>query len=85
VSWFVDDIMAAKKRSKKAKGKRLRKAGTVTQAMEPLLLELVDHGLQHGEILNLVRGYLEIHCPGAREEYLDGTSPEFYYGPRRDT
>jgi hypothetical protein len=51
--------------------------------MEPLLLELIDHELQHGDILNLIRGYLEIHCPGAREEYDEGGNPEFYYGPKR--
>jgi hypothetical protein len=67
-----------------SKRKRVRPLGRVTADLEPLLLEMVDHDLQHGEILNLIRGYLEIHCPGAREEYTDGGSPEFYYGPRRD-
>ncbi len=62
---------------------KLRPLGKVTAAMEPLLLEMVDHELQHGEILNLVRGWLEIHAPGAREQYDEDGSPEFYYGPRR--
>lgn len=66
------------------KRRKLRPLGAVTADLEPLLLEMVDHELQHGEILNLVRGYLEIHCPGAREQYDEGGSPEFYYGPRRD-
>jgi hypothetical protein len=62
---------------------RLRRMGDVTADLEPLLLEMVDHGLQHGEILNLVRGYLEVHCPGAREVYEeDGSSPIFFYGPK---
>ncbi len=60
---------------------KLRKSGTILLEMEPLLMELVDHDLQHGDILNLIRGYLEVHCPGARETYTDGTYPWFYYGP----
>lgn len=60
-----------------------RKLGDVLLDMEPLLLEMVDHDLQHGDILNLVRGYLEVHAPGAKEEYEDGTEPEFYYGPKK--
>jgi hypothetical protein len=53
--------------------------------MEPLISEMVeDHDLQHGEVLNIMRGYLEIHYPENKEVYGDGSSPEFYYGPRRD-
>lgn len=62
---------------------KLRKAGQITEDLELLLLELVDHDLQHGEILNLIRGYLEIHAPESKEVYEDGSSPEFYYGPHR--
>ena len=53
--------------------------------LETLLLEMaVDHDLQFGDILNLVYGYLEVHCPHAREEYTDGSGhPEFYYGPSK--
>jgi hypothetical protein len=61
--------------------RRLRPAGRVTLDLERTLLELVDHDLQHGEILNLVRGWLEVHAPGAREQYDDGGVPVFYYGP----
>lgn len=50
--------------------------------LEAAAMTMVDHGLQWGDILNLVRGYLEVHCPGAREEYLDGSHPVFYYGPK---
>jgi hypothetical protein len=64
--------------------KKLRKLGIVLLDIEPLLLELVDHELQHGDILNLVRGYLEVHAPEAREEYVEGGHPEFYYGPCND-
>ncbi len=63
---------------------KLRTAGKVLLDIEPLLVELVDHDLQHGEILNLIRGYLEIHCPEAKERYVDGGSPMFYYGPKED-
>lgn len=49
--------------------------------MEPLLLEMAcQHDLQHGDILNLIRGYLEVHCPDSREEYEEGGNPIFYYG-----
>jgi hypothetical protein len=61
--------------------RRHRALGAVTADLEPLLFELVDHDLQHGEILNLVRGWLEIHAPGARERYDEGGSPLFYFGP----
>ncbi len=61
--------------------KKIRPLGDVTSDLEPLLLEMVgDHDLQHGEILNIIRGYLEIHCPGALEKYTDGTVPVFFYG-----
>jgi hypothetical protein len=66
------------------KRRKLRSCGKITADLEPLILELVDHDLQHGEILNLIRGYLEIHCPGAREQYEDGGSPVFFYGPNED-
>jgi len=61
--------------------KKLRPLGEITQDLEPLLLEMaVEHDLQHGEILNIIRGYLEIHVPDQKEQYTDGTSPVFYYG-----
>lgn len=62
-----------------------RKLGDITLDMEPLLQEMVyEHELQVGEILNLVHGYLQIHCPEAREEYDEGGHPVFYYGPEED-
>lgn len=65
--------------------KKIRPLGHITTDLEPLLLEMVnDHDLQHGEILNIIRGYLEIHCPEAREEYLGGGYPVFYYGPTKE-
>lgn len=60
---------------------KLRPLGDILLDIEPLLLEMVeDHDLQWGDVLNLVRGYLEVHCPEAQEEYTDGTKPEFFYG-----
>lgn len=66
--------------------KKIRPLGTITTELEPLLLEMTEvHQLQVGEVLNLIHGYLQIHCPGAFEVYeADGSSPTFFYGPRRD-
>ena len=63
---------------------KLRPLGAVLLDLEPLLLEMVvNHDLQTGDVLNLVYGYLEVHCPGAKEEYDDGGNPMFYYGPKK--
>lgn len=63
----------------------MRKLGDITLDLEPLLQEMAhDHELQWGEILNIVRGYLEIHCPDSQEEYDDGGNPVFYYGPKKE-
>jgi hypothetical protein len=67
------------------KKSRLRPAGDVLLDIEPYLIELTDtHDLQHGEIMNLVYGWLMIHRPSNREAYTDGTFPEFRYGPREE-
>lgn len=64
--------------------KKLRPLGQTLLDLEKLLLEMtVDHDLQWGDVLNLVRGYLEVHVPGAQEKYTAGGNPEFYYGPPR--
>lgn len=66
------------------KTKQLRPLGDIMLDMEPLLIEMVDgHDLQWAEVLNLVRGYLEVHLPSGQEEYTDGTRPVFFYGPER--
>lgn len=65
------------------KKKKLRKVGDILQDMEPLLLELVDHELQWGEILALTHSYLMIHAPGMQEEYEDNTNPVYYYGVKK--
>lgn len=64
--------------------KIIRPLGEVLLEMEPLLMEMcIDHDLQWGDVLNLVLGYLEVHIPGAQEEYTEGGNPVFYYGPLR--
>lgn len=63
---------------------KLRPLGQTLLDLEVLILEMtVDHDMQWGDVLNIVRGYMEVHCPHAREEYTEGGHPEFYYGPRR--
>lgn len=64
--------------------KKLRPLGHTLLDLEKLLLEMtVDHDLQWGDVLNLVRGYLEVHVPGAQEQYTKGGNPVFYYGPQK--
>ena len=65
--------------------KKLRPLGKVLLDLEPLILEMTqDHDLQWGDVLNIVRGYLEVHCPGSQEEYTDSDRPIFYYGPKQN-
>lgn len=70
-------------KTKKATGNpKIRPLGEILLDMEVLLLEMVcDHDLQWGDIFNVIRGYLEVHCLGAQEKYTKGGSPKFYYGP----
>ena len=66
--------------------KKLRPMGSTLLDLETILIEMTaDHDMQWGDVLNLVRGYLEVHCPAAREEYEDGGHPDFYYGPKTET
>lgn len=61
-----------------------RTTGDILLDIEPLILELVEkQGLQVGDVMALVYGYMLVHTPGAFEEYEDGTRPEYYYGYRR--
>lgn len=63
--------------------KKIRPLGDITLDLEPLMEEMVlHHDMQAGEILNLIRGYLEIHLPSCFEEYTDGSRPVMYYGPK---
>lgn len=61
---------------------KIRPLGHTLLDLEKLILEMcVDHDMQWGDVLNLVRGYMEVHVPGAQEEYTSGGNPVFYYGP----
>ena len=61
-----------------------RKFGDILLDLEVILDEMVDsHDAQWGDVLNLVYGHLVIHRPDAREEYIEGGHPEFYYGPKK--
>lgn len=63
----------------------MRPLGDILLDMEPLILEAMeDHDLQHGDMLGIIYTYLMVHYPGGREEYEDGSRPEFYYGPRKE-
>ena len=64
--------------------KKKETMGDILLEHEVVLLKMVKQGLQWGDILNLTRGYLEVHAPGAREQYISGGSPVFYYGPEKD-
>lgn len=58
-----------------------RKFGEVLLDLEIVLDEMCDHDLQWGDILALVHMHLQVHRPDAKEEYLDGDTPIFFYGP----
>jgi hypothetical protein len=61
--------------------KKIQPLGDLTQELEDVIAKFMDqHDLQHGEMEDIVMGYLERHYPGAREEYTDGTVPVRYYG-----
>lgn len=67
----------------KMSNKKLRPLGDVLIDLEPVIEEMVeDHELEWGDILNLVRGYLEVHYPEAKEVYVSEDSPIYYYGPK---
>lgn len=64
--------------------KKLRPLGTILLDLEVLLEEMTDaHELQTGDILALVKSWIDIHAPHANEEYTDGTSPTFFYGGKK--
>jgi len=63
---------------------KLRPLGKNLLDLEEVITEMVEvHDLQHGDVLALVKSYLDIHHPHAQEEYEDGSDVEFYYGPKR--
>lgn len=62
---------------------KIEKMGNLMLELEAVITKMVkQHDLQHGEILNLTNGYLEVHFPEQKEEYVSGGNPVFYYGPK---
>lgn len=60
---------------------KIRPVGDIIGDLEHLLDELyVGHDMQHGDVLALILGFSKSHYPHAEEEYVDGTSPVWYYG-----
>jgi len=63
--------------------KKIRPLGDIVSDLESLVLEMVDdHDLQRGSMLAIVKDYIDVHCPGAIEQYEeDGSSPLYFYAP----
>jgi len=60
----------------------MTKAGDLMHEVEALVAKFVEeHDMQRGEILALIDSYIVLHYPGAIEEYEDGSSPIYFYGP----
>ena len=63
--------------------KKLQPLGKILLDLEVILDKMyIDHDMQLGDVLNLVYGHTKIHNPKAIEEYLDGSNPIMYYGPK---
>lgn len=63
----------------------LRRVGDIMLDMEELLMELTEgHDMQMGEILALVKAWIEIHAPDSIEEYTDDTRPVYFYGHKEE-
>jgi len=67
------------------KTKKIRPAGQILLEMEELRNELLDdHDMQWSDLLYELYGWLMVHRPDSREEYVEGGHPEFYYGPKKN-
>lgn len=63
--------------------KKIRPYGEILLDLEALYDEAIDtHKVQWADLLNHCHIHLMVHRPDAREEYLDGTHPEFHYGTK---
>ena len=50
----------------------MRKLGDILLDLEDVLTEMIeDHELQTGDVLSLVKSYIDVHHPQAIEEYED--------------
>lgn len=63
---------------------KMMKMGDVMHEIERIVgVQMIEkHDLQKGEVLALISKYIDIHYPGAVEEYEDGSHPVEYYGPK---
>jgi hypothetical protein len=67
------------------KKKKIRPLGDILLDLEVLIDEAIDdHELQDVDLYSLLRGHIESHRPDCKMEYVDGTFPEMYFGPRRE-
>lgn len=68
------------------KKKQLRPLGDALLDIEPHLFEMcVDHDLQHGDVLYLIKGWLEVHYPKGKERFIDRKDDIFfYYGSKKE-
>jgi hypothetical protein len=63
---------------------KLRKLGDIMCDMEELLFELLlDHDMQHGEVLYLINGWQQVHVPDCVETYEKDGSHPVLYGPKK--
>lgn len=61
----------------------MRTMGDILLDLEKLMDEFyLQHDLQTGDVMSLVYNMSIVHYPENIEEYTDGTSPIFYYGPK---
>lgn len=63
--------------------KKIRRLGDILLDLELLIDEMcIDHDLQLGDVLALVKSHIDVHNPESIENYVDGGSPVYYYGPK---
>lgn len=61
----------------------MKTMGDVMFDVEALLDDMITkHDLQRHEILALIDHHIIVHHPGAIEEYENGTTPIYFYGPK---
>jgi hypothetical protein len=62
---------------------KMKRMGDVMFDIEEVIgKQMIEkHDLQKGEALSLINDYIDVHYPGAIEEYQDGTNPIYFYGP----
>lgn len=57
--------------------------GPVMHDVEYVVSKMIEtHDLQKGEVMSLISSYIDVHYPGAIEEYEDGSHPVYLYAHR---